>query len=115
MKAGDFATQLPARTFSGRAVLWSSFFVFQYLPACKTEHWVKLSVLTSNILLGSMTAPLTLQSSRPARRFAARNADRIRSTVLGVPRRSGRALPVYSSAKHQVGLVSSVLLTLPAS
>jgi hypothetical protein len=38
-------------------------------------------------------------SSRPARRFAARNAERLRSAVLGVPARPVRGSPRCSAAQ----------------
>lgn len=41
-------------------------------------------------------------NSRTARRLAARNADRLRSQLLAVPRRTGRSLPVCASARKQV-------------
>ena len=41
-------------------------------------------------------------ASRSARRFQARNADRLRSQILGIPRSHKKSLPVCASAQKQV-------------
>ncbi|BDA44051.1 ATP-dependent zinc metalloprotease FTSH 1, chloroplastic [Coccomyxa sp. Obi] len=55
-------------------------------------------------------------ASRSARRFQARNADRLRAQLLGVPRSQKKSLPVCASAQKQSeSLASELAQKLPAA
>ncbi|KAK9915766.1 hypothetical protein WJX75_003910 [Coccomyxa subellipsoidea] len=55
-------------------------------------------------------------ASRSARRFQARNADRLRSQILGIPRSHKKSLPVCASAQKQSEkLAAELAQKLPAA